>query len=98
MIIIRRKKEPVLIYMTCSKKGVTCSLKLSTTSMLFALDTNSHMYIRFNFRIDESALLPTFLFLSAIIFSLYFLDYSRNKKTPEDVYAGCGCKKELPVC
>ena len=56
------------------------------------------MYIRLNFRIDESALLQTFLFLSAIISSLYFLDYSRNKKTPEAVYAGCGCKKELPVC
>ena len=62
MIIIRRKKEPVLIYMTCRKKGVTCSLKLSTTSMLFALDTNSHKYIRFNFKIDESALLQTFFF------------------------------------
>lgn len=98
MIIIRRKKEPVLICMTCRKKGVACSLKLSTASMLFALDTNSHMYIRFNFRIDESALLQTFPFLSAIISSLYFLDYSRNKKTPEGVYAGCGCKKELPVC
>ena len=97
MIIIRRKKEPVSIYMTCRKKGVTCGLKVSTTSMLFALDTNWHMYIRFNFRIDESALLQTFLFLLAIISSLYFLGYSRNKKTPEGVYAGCGCKKELPV-
>lgn len=98
MIIIRRKKEPVLICMTCRKKRETCSPKLSTVSIVFALDTNSHMYIRFNFRIDESALLQTFLFLSAIISSLYFLDYSRNKKRPEGVYAGCGCKKELPVC
>ena len=38
MIITRRKKEPVLIYMTCRKKEMTCSLKL-LTSMLFALDT-----------------------------------------------------------